>query len=64
MSTSKKVVSVVLPPELEEQIYRLRGQEEFARCSIGEIVRRFLITGLKMNGYLKDDTTRTDTEVV
>lgn len=53
MSTSKKRVSVVLPPDLEKEIYKLRGKEEYSRLSVGEILRRLMIAGLKEEGYLK-----------
>lgn len=52
MSTNKKVISVVLPPKLEKMIYGLRGHEEFAKCSIGEIVRRMIVIGLANEGGL------------
>lgn len=54
MSTNKKVVSVVLPPELEERIYSLRGNEEFRYDSMGAILRKLLIAGLKEEGYIKE----------
>lgn len=54
MSTNKRVVSVVLPPELEEQIYSLRGKQEFRYCSVGAILRKLLIAGLKEEGYIKE----------
>lgn len=50
MGTTKKVVSVVLPPHLEKEIYRLRSTEEYNRCSIGEILRRLMIAGLAKEG--------------
>lgn len=54
MSTNKKVVSVVLPPDLEEKIYSLRGTEEFLYDSIGAIIRKLLIAGLRGKGYIKE----------
>lgn len=47
MSTTKKAVSVVLPPDLEKEIYKLRGKEEYNRLSLGEIMRRLIVAGLK-----------------
>lgn len=55
MSTNKKVVSVVLPPELEERIYSLRGNEEFRYDSMSAILRKLLIAGLKEEGYIKEE---------
>lgn len=55
MSTNKKVVSVVLPPELEEAIYSLRSRPEYRRCSIGEILRRLMIAGLTEEGLLEKE---------
>lgn len=57
MGTTKKVVSVVLPPHLEKEIYRLRGTEEYNRCSIGEILRRLMIAGLEKEGLLGNEKT-------
>lgn len=56
MSTTKKVVSVVLPPDLEKEIYKLRGKEEYSRLSVGEILRRLIVTGLK--GYETEEALR------
>lgn len=43
--------SVVLPKEMEDSVYKLRQRDEFARCSISEVLRMLLEKGLETYGY-------------
>lgn len=46
MAGIKKSITIILPPELEEQLYDLRGLDPYKRLSMGEIIRRLIIKGL------------------
>ena len=48
------VIVIDQTPELEEKIMPLREHEDFKGCSMSEILRRLLLKGLEMEGYLKD----------
>jgi hypothetical protein len=43
--------SVVLPASIEERVIKMRQTDEFARCSISEILRTVLEKGLEAYGY-------------
>ena len=49
MSVDKKDwrLSIALTPKQEEAIVELRKNDEFARCSFGEIVRQLIDAGLE-----------------
>lgn len=53
MSSNNWRASLVIPKELEDKIIALRKKDEFARCSISEIVRILIAKGLE------SDTERT-----
>lgn len=55
MPTKNRLITVMLPPEIEDEIYELRKLEEYKRCSIGEIIRRLIRRALVQEGYLKDE---------
>lgn len=38
--------SVVIPADLAEKIYQLRSREGLARCSLSDIIRKLIATGL------------------
>lgn len=42
-------LSISLTKEQEEEIVKLRQTDEYARCSLGEIVRRLINVGLANN---------------
>ena len=44
-------VSMNLTKEQEEAILSMRQQDEYRRCSLSEIVRRLVDTGLRASGY-------------
>ena len=48
MKQQKSVrMCMVATPELEDRVYSLRQREEFKRCSVSEILRMLIETGLK-----------------
>lgn len=56
-------VSMVLTKEQENAILSMRQQDEFRRCSISELVRRVIDTGLQSYGYFqKESSADTATE--
>ena len=44
-------VTMSLTKEQEEAILSMRQMDEYRRCSLSEIVRRLIDSGLKANGY-------------
>lgn len=44
--TNMHRVSLAIPDELEARIFALRKNEEFARCTYSELIRRLLEHGL------------------
>lgn len=48
--TKMKRMSVALTDEIVEAIEKLKGREEFRRCSEAEIIRRLLERGLEIRG--------------
>lgn len=44
-------MSVVMTREMEQELVKLRQRDEYARCSLAEIVRRMVEAGLKAEGY-------------
>lgn len=51
MSDDKKDwrLSISLTKEQEEAIVKLRQTDEYARCSLGEVVRQLINAGLEAN---------------
>lgn len=45
--TKNKRYTVPVPPELEEQIIKLRKSDEYCMLSFSEIMRRLLVLGLE-----------------
>lgn len=43
--------SVMLPASIEERVYKMRQSDEFARCSISEVLRIVMEKGLEAYGY-------------
>lgn len=46
--------SVLVPREIEEAVIRMRQRDEFARCTISEMLRKLLEKGLEAYGYAID----------
>ena len=60
MPTKKTRLMITTPPELEAQLYELRGHDDFKGCSMSEILRRLLMKGLEMEGYPKEKGVEID----
>lgn len=45
--------SVVIPAELADKIIEMRKRDEYARCSLSEIIRILIEKGLERKGYRK-----------
>lgn len=45
--TDMKRVTVAVPEEIDRRILALRKNDDYVRCSYGEIVRRLVTAGLK-----------------
>lgn len=56
--TEMKRVTVAFDDDIDEQIFELRKQDEYTRCSYSEIVRRLVRMGLKAEARKRNRITK------
>lgn len=51
--TNLKRITISIPEELEDAIYKMRKRDEYNRCSKSEVVRKLVEIGLKAEARKK-----------